>query len=135
MRLGQSTICLVMQQLEPKMKSTSSYSADELGQYRAMSSSAILALLLGLVSPIAFFSPVLVVVPLLGGGMALIALSKTSNPANCLSGAKLAYAGLVLAIIFGVASCTRMVVINLIYSWQVEDASVTQPSDTQPSKK
>ncbi|NOY41814.1 MAG: hypothetical protein GXP26_08265 [Planctomycetes bacterium] len=109
------------------MKSADSYSADELGQYRAMSSSAVLALLLGLVSPIAFFAPVLTIVPLLAGGMALIALSKTGNPDNGLSGARLAYVGLVLAITFGVASCTRIAVVNLLYSRHVDEVSATQP--------
>lgn len=90
-----------------KEASGSSYDADELGQYQSLSTSAVVALVLGLLSPLAFFSSLLVVVPLLALAVALWALAKIKGSEGGLQGTRLAYCGLALAIVFGVASVTR----------------------------
>ncbi|NOY28620.1 MAG: DUF4190 domain-containing protein [Planctomycetes bacterium] len=88
-------------------ESESSYDADELGQYQSLSTSAVVALVLGLLSPIAFFSPLLAVVPGFVFAVALWALARIKGSEGRLLGTRLAYCGLVLAIVFGVASVTR----------------------------
>ena len=85
----------------------STYDADELGQYQSLSTSAVMALVFGLLSPIAFFSSLLVVVPLLALALALWALARIKNSEGGLQGTRLAYCGLALAIVFGVASFAR----------------------------
>ncbi len=109
------------------------YSADELGQYQAISLTAVLALFLGLLSPLAFLSPVLLITPLIALAVASKALSEIGAPNSGLSGARFARAGLVLAILFGVASCSRLVVSNLLESRSLEaPASVSRLLRAQP---
>lgn len=109
------------------------YNADELGPYQAISLMSVLALLLGLISSSAtFLSPMLLVVPLLAVAVALLALAKINAPNSGLSGARLARAGLALAILFGVASCARLAVSNLLENRQAEDiAPVSQPLNSR----
>ncbi len=89
------------------MKSENPHDADELGQYQSLSTSAVVALVLGLLSPIAFFSPLLLVMPLLALGVALWALARIKGSGGGLLGTRLAYCGLALAIVCGVASVAR----------------------------
>lgn len=86
----------------------SSYNADELGQYQSLSTAAVMALVLGLLSAAAFFSPLLLVVPFFTIAVALWALARIRSSEGGLQGARLAYCGLALAIVFGVASVTRV---------------------------
>jgi hypothetical protein len=101
-----------MSELPTKMESA--YNADELGHYQAVSMTAVFALLLGMCSPLALLSPLLVLIPVLAVVAAMIALSKLRVAGSGLTGARLARIGLVMAIIFGVACCTRIVVINIL---------------------
>jgi len=85
----------------------SSYDADELGQYQSMSTSAVMVLVLGLFSSVAFFSPLLLVVPWFALALALWTLARIRSSAGGLQGARLVYCGLAFAIVFGVASVAR----------------------------
>ena len=73
-------------------------------RYHAVSKSAVAAFLLGLLSPLALVGPVLWLVPLLGIAIALSAMRKISTSAGELVGWNLAFLGLLLAILFGVAA-------------------------------
>ncbi len=90
------------------METEKPHSADELGNYRALSTSAVVALVLGLLSPVAFVAPLMLLVPLMATVVAWWALAKIKGSQGGLSGARLAYGGLVLAVVFGVASVTRV---------------------------
>lgn len=93
-----------------ELRSEDAYDADELGQYRPVSGLAVAALLLGAASPAAFISPLLLAVPLVGAAVALIATAKIRSSHGGMTGINLARTGLVLAVLFGVASATRLVV-------------------------
>jgi len=114
--------------------SEETFNADELGRYQAISTSAVLALLLGLVSPAALLAPVFISVPLLAVVVASIAISKTSSPDCGLAGARLARVGLVLALVFGVASCTRIAVINVLVKnlYETQAPAETDQQDSVP---
>ncbi len=76
----------------------------EVARYRAVSAWAIAALLLGLLSPLAFVGPVLWSLPLLCIAVALVAMWKISASAGELVGWSLALLGLLLALLFGLAA-------------------------------
>ncbi len=90
------------------MESDSNYSADELGQYQSLSTSAVVALVLGLLSVVAFAAPLLLVVPLFAVAVALWALARIKRSEGGLLGTRLAYGGLAFAIIFGVSAVARV---------------------------
>ncbi len=104
-----------MSQTEPN-----SYDADEWGQYSSLSTLAVVAFVLGLCSAVMFASPLMVVVPLAAVATALVALKGIAASAGGLSGARLAYWGLALAIVFGVASVTRVKVREVILQRQAD---------------
>jgi len=105
------------------MESENLYDADELGQYQSLSTAAIVALMLGLLSPLAFFSPLLVVVPLFALAVALWALARIKGSEGGLLGTRLAYCGLALAIVFGVASVTRVQIRGELLQRQASEAA------------
>ena len=81
---------------------------DELGQYRSLSTLAVMAFLLGLVSMLTFITPSLVVIPLTAMAVAALALTRIHSSAGALTGGWLARTGLVLAIVFAVAAFSRV---------------------------
>lgn len=84
------------------------YDADELGQYRSLSTSAVISLLLGLCSVVVFASPLLVVVPLAAIALGILALLGIAKSEGGLTGGWLARCGLALAIFFAVGSFARL---------------------------
>jgi len=97
-----------------------SYDADEWGQYRSLSTLAVVSFVLGLCSAVMFASPLMVVVPLAAVATALVALKGIAASAGGLSGARLAHWGLALAIVFGVASVSRAKVRDVILQKQAD---------------
>lgn len=97
-----------MSSVEPESFQASSHDADEWGQYRSLSSLAVVAFLLGVGSLLMFVSPLLMVVPLAAVATALLALKGIAASDGGLSGAKLAHWGLALAILCSVASYARV---------------------------
>ena len=73
-------------------------------KYRAVSAWAVMVLVLGILSPLAFVGPVLWVAPLLCIVAALIAMWKISSSAGELVGWNIALLGLLLAVLFGLAA-------------------------------
>ena len=103
----------------------STYSADELLQYRSLSTLSVVALVLGLLSPLVFVSPLLMIFPFAAAGAACLALSKIHAADGNLSGARLARCGLALAVIFGVGSAARAKIGELLYQRQTD--AVVEP--------
>lgn len=80
----------------------------EVLQYRSISTLAVVALLLGLLSIAAFAAPLLLIVPLAACCVAFAALVAIGRSADRLAGRRLAYAGLFLAIACGVGAVVRI---------------------------
>ncbi len=110
---------------EPNFPLKSISGADELGQYRSLSTLALAAFVLGLLSPLVFVSALLVVVPLAAVATAWLALRKISSSLGGLSGAGLARCGLALAIFFSAAAATRVSFRNELFRRQA-DATAQQ---------
>jgi hypothetical protein len=81
--------------------------ADEAGEYQSLSPLAAIALALGVLSPLALVSPLLLAVPAAAAGVALLALAKIGSSEGALTGARIARFGLALAIVFAVATFVR----------------------------
>ena len=84
--------------------------ADELGQYRSLSTLAVAAFLLGLGSVLIFVAPPLIAIPLTAIAIGSLALGKIRSSAGSLTGSLLARSGIVLAIVFAVAAFTHVYV-------------------------
>jgi hypothetical protein len=83
-------------------------SDDPLPQYRSVSWTAILAILLGLLSAVALFNPLLVAVAVAGTGLSLFALRQIAARPDVLSGRGLALAALFLSVFFMIFAPTRL---------------------------
>jgi hypothetical protein len=83
------------------------HDADELGQYRSLSTLAIAAVVLGLCSPLALVAPILLAIPLLAIAVAGLALARIHASAASLTGRPLALAGIALGVVFAVAAPTH----------------------------
>jgi len=99
------------------------YNADEWGQYRSLSSLAVVALVLGVCSLLVFVSPLLMVVPLAAIATALLAIKKIAASDGGLSGAKLARCGLALAILCSAASYARVKLHDAMLQRQADRAA------------
>ncbi len=99
----------------------SSASSDEsLVSYRSVSRAAIAALILGLASPLAFFSNMLLVLPLLGAIVSLLALGYVTRNNTLVVGKLAALAGLVLSVVAGTAVMSRNVAMQQLVAAQAE---------------
>lgn len=107
-----------MHDLSSEFITDSAYSADELGAYRSFSAMAVVALVVGLLSPLVFVSPLLLVIPLAAVGAGILALRQVRLSGGGLTGAGLARAGIVLAIVCGGASLTSGWVCDQIFCRQ-----------------
>lgn len=88
--------------------SNDSTAGDGTIQYRAISGLAVLALLLGVASAAAMVGPVLWVVPMVAVVVALIAMRRIQASED-LAGWNIAFLGLLLALLFGVAAPARTI--------------------------
>src|SRR5262249_10368710 len=75
--------------------------------YRTLSVLAIISLVFGLVSWVALFHPLLIVVPLLGIGISILALRQISTNPSVIAGRGVALAGLTFCIASLVAPTSR----------------------------
>ncbi len=96
------------------------FDADELGQYRSLSSLAVVSVVLGVFSAITFASPMLIVVPLAAAATALLALRSIATSGGGLSGRRLALVGLTLSVMFGVAAFARITVRDSLLKQQAD---------------
>lgn len=82
----------------------------DLAEYRSLSVHAVLGLALGLASPVALLDPLLWVLPIVGLAVSLVALRRIARDGQMLAGRKLAWAGVVLSLVFAVAGPSDWVV-------------------------
>jgi len=82
---------------------------DEIAEYRALSVSAVVGLILGLLSVLALVDPLVWLLPLAGVLVSALAMGKIARAAPALTGRKAALAGLVLSVLFGSAAVTDWV--------------------------
>jgi hypothetical protein len=75
----------------------------EASEYRAFSPAAVGSLICGLLSPVSLVGPLLLIFPVLGVGLAVVALRSIANSQGELVGRRAALAGLGLSIVFGTA--------------------------------
>lgn len=83
------------------------HDAAELSEYRSVSKLAVVALILGIASALAWIGPYAWAIPVVALCVSLISLARINRPALGLSGRKAAIGGLCLALIFGIGAPTR----------------------------
>jgi hypothetical protein len=79
------------------------HASTEASEYRAFSPAAVGSLICGLLSPVSLVGPLLLIFPVLGVGLAVVALRSIANSQGELVGRRVALAGLALSIVFGTA--------------------------------
>jgi hypothetical protein len=94
-------------------------------RYSQVSPAAVIALLLGLASPLAFIGPLFFLVPAAAVGMALVALGKIGRSGGALSGSTLARISIGLALGCVVASMVRDSVRDSLMQRQAIEAAET----------
>lgn len=75
-----------------------------LGEYRSLSSSAVVGLILGLLSPLAFWHQVLWALPVAGTAVCAVALARIRRAPDAWTGRGMAQSGLGLSLLFGAAA-------------------------------
>ena len=114
--------------------SSTEYHADELGQYQAISPSAVFSLILGLLSPLALMWPVLLLLPLFAIVWAWVAKSKINSSGGSITGTTIAHLGIALALVFGIAACSRIAVLNMLISRHIQEHPVATSSEESVSE-
>ena len=109
-----------MQSTVPDSPPDTPFDTDELGQYRSVSTLAVAACVMGLLSPVVLVSPLLAVVPLLAAATALMALARIRSSSGGFTGIGLARWGLALAVFFGASAIARNMVIKQMYCSQAD---------------
>ncbi len=99
------------------------YDADELVSYRSLSSLAIVALVLGLISPLVLLSPLFMVIPLAGIAASLLAIYKIRTQSEVLTGVTLAKIGLFLCVFCLIVAPTKTTVRSRLYEQQADQAA------------
>src|SRR3954447_6695871 len=83
-------------------------------EYRSLSVLALISLVIGLASPLAFGMPLLLGIPLLGIGISLLALHRIAASGGTLTGSWMAVVGLFLCFVFVLAPFSRDYVLRTI---------------------
>jgi hypothetical protein len=99
--------------------------AEQTTGYRTLSVLAIISLVFGVLSWVALFHPLLIVVPLLGIGVAILALRQISTNPNVIAGRGAALAGLTLCVASLVAPTSRDMIFREIRTSQAKSTSRT----------
>ncbi len=113
---------------------TNAPSADHYEQYRALSTAAVASLIVGLLSVLALLDWTLVVIPVVGVLLALLALLKTRRHRDELTGESLAATGLVLSLlilVLGPARLTYVYITEVPDGYQRVSYAELQPDETQ----
>ncbi len=93
----------------------------EVADYRAVSALAVVGLIAGLLAPVAWGHPLLLVVPLVGASLCGLALWRIAGNAPALIGRKAALVGLSLSVLCGVAAP-----VDRLTYWHMLDAEAEQ---------
>jgi len=110
---------------------------NEYEQYKALPSSAVAALALGMFSSLACLHFYLAVVPIAGVVVGLVALKKIRANSDELSGTSIAAVGLFLSLAFGIAGPSYLTYVYLteVPDWATRISySELQPDDDQPGQ-
>lgn len=113
-------------------------SAAEYERYRALSTSAVASLIVGVLSVLAILDWTLVAIPLVGIGLSILALAKIRRHADELTGQRLAQTGLVLSLVFGIvgpALLTHQYVTEVPEGYERISYAELQPDETQPGQQ
>jgi hypothetical protein len=109
----------------------------EIARYRAVSSAAVVGLILGLLSPLALVDPLLWLVPAIAIAVSALALRRIARRRPALIGRRAALAGLLLSMLLGVAALSDW----FGYRWFVRCEAVrfadlwfVQLADDQPQR-
>jgi hypothetical protein len=92
--------------------------------YRAPSVLSIVSLILGLVAPLAFFAPLLMVIPITGAILALMAIRQIGSSEGTLIGRPAAMIGLVMSVACIAAVFARSTVVEMLLSRQAQSVAV-----------
>jgi hypothetical protein len=109
-------------------------SPEQYENYRALSTSAVASLIVGLLSPLAILDWTLVAIPLIGIPLSIMALVKVSRHRAELTGTALARIGLVLSLLFAVLGPARLTydyVSELPAGYTRVSYAELQPDETQ----
>lgn len=107
-------------------------------QYRALSTSAVASLIVGVLSSLAFLDWTLAIVPVIGVALALTSLRKIRRDSDELTGSGLATSGLALSLVFGVLGPGWL---TYVYMTEVPEGyerigySQLQPDESQAGQK
>jgi hypothetical protein len=93
----------------------------EVSEYRTMSALAIVALIFGLAAPLCFWAPLLMVIPLVGTALAIIALRRIAVSDGALTGQGVAFAALALCLASAAASISHDRVTRYLRANQAEE--------------
>ena len=86
---------------------------EQFERYRAISSSAVVAFIMGLISLVALLFPALLVIPLVGVLLGILAVRKIRSRTNELTGTSLAVVGIVVSAVFLVGGATLHAVVHI----------------------
>jgi hypothetical protein len=93
---------------------------DDTTEYRTLSVLAIVSLIFGLASPLCFGATLLMVIPLFGILISILALQRIAASDGALAGGWAAATGLVLCVVFATAPITRTLVLRMMRTHQAE---------------
>ena len=103
--------------------SAPAFHADDLEEttnYRSLSVLAIIGLLFGLASPLCFGAPLLMIIPIIGIVISILALRQIAASDGTLAGTWAAATGLILCVAFAVAPFTRSYVLQTMRTQQAD---------------
>ena len=112
--------------------------AEQYEQYRALSTSAVASLIVGLLSCLAFLDWTLVAIPVIGVPLSLLSLAKIKRRGNELTGLGLAKTGLALSLLFvvlGPSWLTYQYVTELPEGYQRISYAELQPEAAQAGQQ
>jgi hypothetical protein len=92
----------------------------EVSEYRTISALAIVALVFGLAAPLCFWAPFLMVIPLVGAGLSIVAQRRITASDGALTGRGVALAALALSLASATASISHDRVTRHLQSKQAE---------------
>jgi len=111
--------------------------AEQYEQYRALSTSAVASLIVGLLSCLAILDWTLVAIPVIGIPLSVLSLAKIKRRGHELTGAGLAQAGLALSLLFVVVGPSRLTyqyVTELPEGYLRISYAELQPDEMQPGQ-
>ena len=108
--------------------------ADQTTEYRSLSVLAVISLIIGLASPLCFGAPLLMIIPVIGIGVSILALRQIDASDGALAGRWAAVLGLVLSVVFLSAPAARAYGIRMLRTSQAKNFAHQWLSDLVEGK-